>query len=58
MKIVERVLLAGALFEFVHLTFLFERRAEVDGLTLAIFFTIGMPLLWSDWRWRLLVATA
>jgi hypothetical protein len=40
----ELLLLAAALFEALHLIGLFARRAEVDGLVLAVLFTVGGPL--------------
>lgn len=41
----EMLLLVAALFETMHLIGLFGRRAEVDGTTLAVLFTFGVPWL-------------
>jgi uncharacterized membrane protein len=41
----ERLLVAAALFETLHLIGLFARRAEVDGTFLALLFTVGGPIL-------------
>lgn len=39
----EALLITAALVETAHLAGLFERRAEVDGLALAILFTVAAP---------------
>ncbi|TRW17046.1 hypothetical protein [Glacieibacterium frigidum] len=41
----ERVALAGVTLDVLHLSLLFERRIAVDGVPLAVAFTVLIPLL-------------
>lgn len=41
----ELLLVGAALFESAHLLALFERRAEVDGVPMAVAFTVVLPWL-------------
>ena len=45
MRWAERLLLTGVALDFVHLMILFDRRREVDGMALALAFTVGVPIL-------------
>lgn len=42
-RLFEILLLIAALLETAHLIGLFDRREEVDGTTLAVIFTLGVP---------------